>query len=84
MRRVLKPNGRLIFVEHGRAPDEAVQRWQDRLAPLWRRISGGCHINRKIDSLFEAGGFRITELHSGNMPGPRIMTFMYEGLANPR
>src|SRR5688572_7009807 len=59
MRRVLKPGGRLLFVEHGAAPDPAVRRWQDRLDPLWRRVAGGCHLNRKIDELLEAGGFRL-------------------------
>jgi SAM-dependent methyltransferase len=84
MRRVLKPGGRLLFVEHGRAPEPGVARWQDRLDPLWHRISGGCHLNRRIDDLFLDAGFRIDRLDTGYIPGPRIMTFLYEGAATPR
>lgn len=81
MRRVLKPGGQLLFVEHGRAPDEAVRRWQDRLTPLWKCIGGGCHLNRAIAELVEAAGFRIDRLETGYMKGPKPMTFMYEGRA---
>jgi ubiquinone/menaquinone biosynthesis C-methylase UbiE len=84
MRRVLKPAGRLLFVEHGRAPELHVARWQDRLTPLWRRISGGCHLNRKIDDLISGAGFRIDRLDTGYIPGPKPMTFLYEGAASPR
>ena len=84
MRRVLKPGGRLLFVEHGRAPEPGVARWQDRLDPFWRRFSGGCHLNRKTDDLLSDAGFRIDQLETGYIPGPRIMTFFYEGAATPR
>ena len=84
MRRVLKPGGRLLFVEHGRAPEAGVARWQDRLDPFWRRLSGGCHLNRKMDDLISNAGFRIDRLETGYIPGPRIMTFFYEGAATPR
>lgn len=84
MRRVLKPSGQLFFVEHGRAPDAAVRRWQDRLTPLWRRVAGGCHLNRPVDHLIEQAGFVIATLATGYMQGPRIMTFMYEGSARPK
>ena len=84
MRRVLKPAGRLLFVEHGRAPEPGVARWQDRINPFWQRIAGGCHLNRKIDDLLVAAGFRIDRLDTGYIPGPRIMTFLYEGAATPR
>lgn len=84
MRRVLKPGGRLLFVEHGRASDLNVCRWQDRLTPLWRRVSGGCHLNRAIGELIESAGFRIDRLETGYMRGPKPMTFMYEGSARPR
>jgi len=84
MRRVLKPGGRLLFVEHGRAPEPGVARWQDRLDPLWRRIAGGCHLNRKIDDLLVDAGFRIDRVDTGYIPGPRIMSFLYEGAATPR
>jgi ubiquinone/menaquinone biosynthesis C-methylase UbiE len=84
MRRVLKVGGRLLFVEHGRAPEPAVARWQDRLDPFWRRFAGGCHLNRKIDDLLSEAGFRVERLQTGYIPGPKIMTFMYEGAASPR
>jgi ubiquinone/menaquinone biosynthesis C-methylase UbiE len=83
MRRVLRPGGRLLFVEHGLAPEQAVRWWQDRLTPVWRRISGGCHLNRPIRSLIEDAGFRIDRIQTGYIPGPRPMTFMYEGSARP-
>jgi ubiquinone/menaquinone biosynthesis C-methylase UbiE len=83
MRRVLRPGGKLLFVEHGLAPDEGVRRWQDRLTPAWRRISGGCHLNRPIRSMIEGAGFRIDRVETGYIPGPKPMTFMYEGSARP-
>jgi len=81
MRRVLKPGGALLFVEHGRAPEPGVAQWQDRLDPLWRRIAGGCHLNRKIDGLISGSGFRIDMLVNARLPGPRTHTFLYEGRA---
>jgi ubiquinone/menaquinone biosynthesis C-methylase UbiE len=84
MRRVLRPGGRLLFVEHGLAPDESVRRWQDRLTPAWRRFSGGCHLNRPIGAMIEAAGFNIDRIKTGYIPGPRPMTFMYEGSARPK
>jgi ubiquinone/menaquinone biosynthesis C-methylase UbiE len=83
MRRVLKPSGRLLFVEHGRSPDDKVQRWQDRLNPIWKRIAGGCHLNRSVGHLIEVAGFQIERLDTGYMKGPKPMTFMYEGAARP-
>jgi ubiquinone/menaquinone biosynthesis C-methylase UbiE len=83
MRRVLKPGGRLLFVEHGLAPDESVRRWQDRLTPAWTCISGGCHLNRPIRTIIELAGFRCDRLKTGYMPGPKPMTFIYEGSARP-
>jgi ubiquinone/menaquinone biosynthesis C-methylase UbiE len=84
MRRVMRPGGKLLFVEHGLAPDEGVRRWQKWLTPTWRRISGGCHLNRPIRSMIEAAGFRIDRIETGYMPGPKPMTFMYEGSARPK
>lgn len=84
MRRALKPGGRLLFVEHGRAPDPNVVWWQDWLTPIWKRVGGGCHLNRAIASLIENAGFRFERLDTGYMPGPKPMTFMYEGSARPR
>ena len=81
MHRVLRPEGSLLFSEHGRAPDEGVVRWQDRLNPIWRRISGGCNMNRAIPDLLGAAGFKLDELDSMYLPGPRVMTFTYWGTA---
>jgi len=83
MRRVLSPGGRLLFVEHGLAPDDRVRRWQDRLTPPWKALSGGCHLNRPIQTLIEANGFRVERLETGYAPGPKVMTFLYEGAARP-
>lgn len=79
--RVLKSSVYLIFLEHGRAPDPGVVAWQDRLTPLWKRMAGGCHLNRKIDELITAAGFQIIELRTCYLPGPRPMTYTYQGLA---
>jgi ubiquinone/menaquinone biosynthesis C-methylase UbiE len=81
MRRVLKPGGTFIFVEHGLSPDGEVRKWQNRLTPLWRRLGGGCHLNRKIDDLVRDAGFDILSLRTEYLPGPRALTFMYEGRA---
>jgi ubiquinone/menaquinone biosynthesis C-methylase UbiE len=81
MRRVLKHGGRMFFVEHGRAPDPGVQRWQRRVEPLWKKIGGGCHLTRAADELITAAGFRIVERDCGYEPGPRIATFMTHGVA---
>jgi ubiquinone/menaquinone biosynthesis C-methylase UbiE len=83
MRRVLRPGGMLLFVEHGLSPDRGVRWWQDTLTPIWRRISGGCHLNRPIRSMIEDGGFRLDRIETGYMRGPKPMTFMYEGSARP-
>lgn len=81
MRRVLKPGGRLWFCEHGQAPDLPVLRWQNRLTPLWKPLAGGCHLNRDIPQLIGAGGFRIGELQSRYLKGPKPMTYVYSGWA---
>ncbi len=84
MRRVLKRGGNLLFVEHGRAADAKVQWWQDHLTPLWKRIGGGCHLNRAIEPLIASAGFQFERLKTGYMRGPKPMTYMYEGRARPR
>jgi ubiquinone/menaquinone biosynthesis C-methylase UbiE len=83
MKRVLRSSGCLIFLEHGRAPESNVASWQDRLTPAWKRIAGGCHLNRKTDELITAAGFQITELRTCYLPGPRPMTYTYQGFAQP-
>ncbi len=81
MARVLKPGGEFIFCEHGAAPDPSVRRWQDRLTPIWKRLGGGCHLNRAIPNLITQGGFRISEIHTMYLPGWRPATFNYWGRA---
>ena len=81
MRRVLKPGGRLLFVEHGRAPDANVERWQRRLEPFWLPLSGGCHLTRRIVDRMPTAGFRVGQVDTGYLPGPKVLTFLYEGSA---
>jgi len=82
MRRVLKPGGKLVFSEHGRAPDESVRKWQNRLNPIWNKIGGGCHLNRAIPDLISQGGFKVDKVDTMYLPGPRPMTFNYWGTAS--
>jgi ubiquinone/menaquinone biosynthesis C-methylase UbiE len=81
MRRVLRPGGRLIFVEHGLSPEIRTARWQHWLTPYWKRISGGCHLDRKTDDLIRAAGFRVDAVDTDYMKGPKPWTFMYQGSA---
>lgn len=81
MRRVLKPEGRLLFCEHGLAPDASVRRWQARLTPFWKPLAGGCHLDRDIPLLLQEGGLRIAELETAYLPGPKPLTFNYRGTA---
>lgn len=81
MRRVLAPHGRLLFCEHGRAPDASVQRWQDRLQPLWGPLAGGCHLGRDIPALLDQAGFIQPDTQTRYLPGPRPFTFHYWGEA---
>jgi len=82
MKRVLKPQGKLVFCEHGRAPDAHVCTWQDRINPVWRHVFGGCHLNRDMPALIGGAGFQITRMESGYLPeGPRFAGFTYWGEA---
>lgn len=82
-RRVLRPGGRLLFAEHGLAPDAAVARWQHRITPAWRVLAGGCHVNRAIDAAIREAGFTLERLDTGYLGAPRALTFMYFGSARP-
>ena len=83
MRRVLKPGGKLLFSEHGRAPDAAVRKWQNRLNGVWGHIAGGCNINRDIPQLIKEGGFNITHLEQMYVPStPRVLGYTYWGEAS--
>jgi ubiquinone/menaquinone biosynthesis C-methylase UbiE len=79
MRRVLKPGARLVFVEHGLSSETRIAHWQHRLTPCWKRIGGGCHLDRKMDDLIRAAGFQIDAIETGYMQGPKPWTFMYQG-----
>jgi ubiquinone/menaquinone biosynthesis C-methylase UbiE len=79
MRRVLTPGGKLIFCEHGLAPDASVRRWQDRLTPLWAKLSGGCQLNRDIPGLLGEAGFHSVDIQS--MYAARPLTYNYWGTA---
>jgi ubiquinone/menaquinone biosynthesis C-methylase UbiE len=83
MQRVLKPDGKLLFVEHGLSPEPWVECWQHRLTPVWRHVAGGCHLDRKMDDLVRLAGFDLTELRTEYAGGPRPMTYMYVGNARP-
>lgn len=82
MKRVLKPGGILLFLEHGESPDASTQKWQHRITPGWRKIAGGCHLNRHIADLIRSAGFEITELENLYVPKtPRIAGYIYKGRA---
>lgn len=84
MHRVLKPSGRLLFVEHGHSPDPKVARWQDRLDPWWGHVAGGCHLNRDMPELIEQAGFEIEEMETEYLPkSPRWLGYLFIGTARP-
>lgn len=84
MRRVLRPDGHLLFCEHGEAPDASVRTWQRRINPLWKRVAGGCNLDRPIPRCLEEAGFEIEQLDSLYLPNtPRIAAFNYWGRAKP-
>ena len=80
LRRVLAPGGRLLFSEHGRAPDESVRKWQTRIQPVWGKFSGGCHLGRDIPAILKEAGFDA-QVESMYIPGPRIASYHYWGEA---
>lgn len=81
MRRVLKPGGHYLFIEHGRGRSESTIRWQERLNPLWNRLTEGCNINRPIDVLVERAGFELTSVDEFQGKGPRVVSHLYRGVA---
>jgi ubiquinone/menaquinone biosynthesis C-methylase UbiE len=83
IRRVLKPDGLLLFLEHGRSDDSHIAAWQDRLNPIQRVAACGCHLNRRIDQLIEESGLRLVRLRRFHMPRvPRVLGEMYQGHAS--
>jgi ubiquinone/menaquinone biosynthesis C-methylase UbiE len=82
IRRVLKPGGTFHFVEHGRAPDAHVARWQARIEPAWKHVAGGCHVTRQISDLVERAGFQLDSVHTYYMNGePKVFGYTFEGVA---
>jgi len=84
IRRVLKPEGRYTFLEHGRSPDRRVARLQNLWNPIQKWAFGGCHVNRRIDQLVLAAGLRLLEYENFYMEGPKVLTYMYGGTASPQ
>jgi ubiquinone/menaquinone biosynthesis C-methylase UbiE len=80
-RRLMKPEGSLFFMEHGLAPEKNIQKWQHRLTPGWKKIGGGCNLNRDIEALIKAGGFQFKSLKKKYIKGPKIAAFQYYGEA---
>ena len=80
IRRVLKPSGQILFVEHGKAPDKVVLKWQNRINPIWKKIGGGCHLNRDIPKIFRDNGFKINDLQTMYLPGWKPASFNYWGV----
>jgi ubiquinone/menaquinone biosynthesis C-methylase UbiE len=82
MRRVLKPDGKIIFCEHGLAPDAGVAKWQARIDPYWEKIAGGCHLNRDIPQLIQSAGFKIQSMEQMYLPStPKFAGYNYWGVA---
>lgn len=84
MRRVLKPQGRLLFCEHGKAPDTNVQKWQERLNPAWMKVSGGCNMGRDIPAILDESGFIVEDDNRMYIPGIRALSYNYWGAARKR
>ncbi len=81
IRRVMKTDGRLVFIEHGSAPDIRVRTWQHRMTPWWKRLAGGCHLNRQVRTVLAHNGFECLDCEDGYLPGPRPLMFTYRGVA---
>ena len=81
IKRVMKPNGSLLFCEHGKAPDNSIQRWQNLINPIWKKFGGGCNLNRDIPALIEDNGFRIKHLDTMYIPGWKPASFNFWGTA---
>jgi SAM-dependent methyltransferase len=81
MHRVLRPGGSYLFIEHGRGRDPSTIRWQDRLNPMWRRLTDGCNLNRPIDQLVRGAGFELQSVVEFKATGPAVTSYMYRGVA---
>jgi ubiquinone/menaquinone biosynthesis C-methylase UbiE len=82
MKRVLRPDGELLFLEHGQSPHHGTRTWQNRITPTWKKFAGGCHLNRPIAELIQQTGFRVMELENLYVPkAPKIAGYIYKGRA---
>ncbi len=81
MKRILKPGGKILFSEHGKAPDDTVHSWQNRIDPVWKKIAGGCHSGRDIPDLFRQAGLSFDMLQEMYIPGPKVLSYNYWGVA---
>ena len=81
MRRVLKPDGKYLFIEHGRSPKPGVAKWQDRVNPVWNKLTDGCNINRPIGTLVGDAGFELESMREFKVMGPSLTSYMYSGVA---
>jgi len=84
IKRVLKKDGKLLFCEHGKAPDKKIVRWQNMLNPVWKKFSGGCNLNRDIKFMIERNGFKIIKLEKMYIPGWKPASFNYWGIAEKK
>lgn len=81
MSRILKPSGQILFTEHGKAPDGRVHKWQNRIDPIWKKLAGGCHSGRDIPDLFHQAGLTLKSLEQMYIPGPKVLSYNYWGVA---
>jgi len=81
MKRILKPGGKILFSEHGKAPDAKVHKWQNRIDPIWGKIAGGCHTGRDIPALFKQADMVFEDLQEMYIPGPKVLGYNYWGVA---
>ncbi|MEK9650172.1 MAG: class I SAM-dependent methyltransferase [Gammaproteobacteria bacterium] len=82
IKRVLKPEGKLLFMEHGLSPEKNIQKWQNRLTPHWKKLAGGCHMNRDIEEILQNAGFKFEKIKKKYIKGPKILAFNYYGIAS--
>jgi len=81
MRRVLKPGGSYVFIEHGRSPKPSTAKWQDRVNPWWNKLTDGCNINRPIKQIVADAGFELESMREFKVTGPSLTSYMYSGVA---
>ena len=81
--RVMKPDAKFLFSEHGKSPDAGIVRWQKRLNAVQKRIAGGCHLDVDIPCEIINADFRLDQIESMYVPGPKFLSFHYWGSASP-